>query len=248
MTLTSQYHPTNVWRYQPEDCRNQVSAEPRCRSCAKVFCWDSRMLTIGDLCGHTTCVQYSTIDPAFPSLVSLCRRLQADFKSYCEERQPVKTWSQGDMPASQYWWWDMVNIFQQQCHMSLVEIAPRLEALLEQNWSSGKCASYLHKTSGIVLTTTTDKGGPIRQIWEIKIVPTKYYYYQHCAFAVELAHDGWWVFDPTGVQFGPVWALLSPLDIYIARSESKDPARIAMRRSAPLGTSAQLVRDGQPPF
>lgn len=86
-----------------------------------------------------------------------------------------------------------------------------------------------------VLTHALARGGPILEIMELRIHTKAYYHYLHCAFAVRFLRDGWWVFDPTGVQFGPDWPLLSPLVEYLDRSRSG-----TVYSWHPLGTSAGL--------
>ena len=60
-------------------------------------------------------------------------------------------------------------------------------------------------------------GGPIRFMFEMRINPPLYYSFRHCSFHVELQDGTKWVFDPTGVQFGPEWPLLSSFDDYLRR-------------------------------
>lgn len=80
-------------------------------------------------------------------------------------------------------------------------------------------------------------GGPIVAVCEMKIVPPLYWNYVHCAFAVLLVGDGWWVFDPTGVQFGPDWPLLSRFNDYVARTRSTIPSRQVYQGWRALGSN-----------
>jgi hypothetical protein len=70
------------------------------------------------------------------------------------------------------------------------------------------------------LTRSLALGGSVLEVREFKFETTLYHVYMHCAFAIKLDDNSWWVFDPTGVQFGPDWPLLSPLDYYLRHAES----------------------------
>ena len=57
----------------------------------------------------------------------------------------------------------------------------------------------------------------IAHVNEIKFTPIEYYGYRHCAFLVLLASGAEYIFDPTGVQFGPQWPLICPRREYEQR-------------------------------
>ena len=69
-------------------------------------------------------------------------------------------------------------------------------------------------------------------------MPSRHYWHRHCSLAVRLVDHSWWVFDPTGVQFGPDWPVLSPYDEYHIRARQRpgyDPQNIIFCQF--LGTS-----------
>lgn len=96
------------------------------------------------------------------------------------------------------------------------------------------CACSMLKLK--MLTKYTDKGGFISHIMEMKFHPPAYYKYSHCCFLLVLKNGTEWVFDPTGVQFGPEWPLLSPYDDYMARTQSSRYPFLQFQR---LGTNAE---------
>jgi hypothetical protein len=54
----------------------------------------------------------------------------------------------------------------------------------------------------------------VRNISEVKFFPEDYYWYRHCVFEIELQSGVSYIFDLTGVQFGPEWPLLSLRHVY----------------------------------
>jgi hypothetical protein len=90
-----------------------------------------------------------------------------------------------------------------------------------------------------MLTIHTDVGRVIKGIQEMRIIPSEYYKYKHCSFIVELKNGTEYVFDPTGVQFGPEWSLLSPYDNYMGRVRSSTGTWQQVQR---LGANAERSR------
>ncbi|KAI8932442.1 hypothetical protein NX059_010628 [Plenodomus lindquistii] len=93
-------------------------------------------------------------------------------------------------------WKDRTNACNLECEKSLIELSPLLEQLQ---------ASYRQHHEGI------------KEILEMKFWAGKAYNYSHCAFILVLSDDLAVVFDPTGLQFGPDWPLLSTLRDYRQR-------------------------------
>ncbi|KAF2848470.1 hypothetical protein T440DRAFT_519899 [Plenodomus tracheiphilus IPT5] len=83
-----------------------------------------------------------------------------------------------------------------QCEQSLLELAPHLQWLLV--WDR------MHKRW-------------IEEIREVRFWPGKYYGVTHCVFVIRLSDRRRFVFDPTGLQFGLDWQLLTPYDEYYQR-------------------------------
>jgi hypothetical protein len=96
------------------------------------------------------------------------------------------------------------------------------------------CSCFMLKVK--MLTGYTAGGGVIRFVMEMTFNPPAYYHYEHCCFLVVLKNGIKWVFDPTGVQFGPEWPLLSPYDDYVARTQS---SRYTLLQLEHLGTVAE---------
>jgi hypothetical protein len=74
----------------------------------------------------------------------------------------------------------------------------------------------------------------VRKAEEIQFATYPYYEWAHCTFRITLVSGEQYAFDPTGVQFGPLWALLSPWTEY-------QNARVYnnMMVEEPLGQEAQ---------
>ncbi|CBX91320.1 hypothetical protein IAQ61_010683, partial [Plenodomus lingam] len=87
-------------------------------------------------------------------------------------------------------WADLSQICDQQCEHSLVWMSGCLEALVD----------FDRRTAG-----------RIREILELKFWTGPYYKFRHCAFIIMTDDEHHLVFDPTGIQFGLDWPLLSPL-------------------------------------
>lgn len=52
---------------------------------------------------------------------------------------------------------------------------------------------------------------------EVEFGTGNYFWYDHNAFRVTMSSGERWVFDPTGVQFGPDWPLFARWEGYIAQ-------------------------------
>ncbi|KAF3036135.1 hypothetical protein E8E11_004643 [Didymella keratinophila] len=160
----------------------------------------------GNAFGHTE--EHISIlipgDAGFAALVwNLCQ-FQDHFKIWCKQNPNRTLVPVTGLGGAGPWWWEMTNFFFSQCERSLALIDLWLTSKLRNGWDR-------------VL------GGPIAKIQEFKFKTTLYYWYLHCAFAIKLVDNSGWVFAPTGVQFGPEWPLLSPLDYYLRHAESSLP-------------------------
>ncbi|KAF9690631.1 hypothetical protein EKO04_011409 [Ascochyta lentis] len=216
-------------RYQPAHALLPIQSGARCRVCAVL--WDGNNKYLG--CGGSFCPAHTPDETLFSRFVQVCCALQDSLKERCKQiprAHNVQPWAPlHGMTASELWWWEMVNVFQLQCEISLAWLSTDWETILQGGW----CNSL---------------GGPIIEIREMKIAPPTYWNFTHCVFAIHLVIHGWWVFDPTGVQFGPDWPLLSPYDEYFARTRSNHRSRQLLTRSRSLGTSRSLAHLGRPPF
>lgn len=72
-------------------------------------------------------------------------------------------------------------------------------------------------------------------ICEFKYNTGEWFEYLHCAFLIVLNSFCAYVFDPTGVQFGPDWPLLSSYDEYKAKRFAKHEVQEIERNFRPLG-------------
>ncbi|KZM25755.1 hypothetical protein ST47_g3046 [Ascochyta rabiei] len=223
-------HPLfSYLKYQPAHALLLIQSGARCRVCAVLYDGNNKQLGWGG----SFCTAHMPDETWFSDFIQACCRMQDGLKQFCKQIPPpstVRPWAPlFGMTASELWWWEMLNVFQLKCEISLVKLSAWWETLLEEGW----CSTL---------------GGPIVEILEIKIAPPAYWHFSHCAFAIHLVSDGWWVFDPTGVQFGPDWPLLSPLDHFLERTRSTHKLRQDCRRFRSLGTSRSLVRLGRPAF
>ncbi|KAJ4350843.1 hypothetical protein N0V95_004396 [Ascochyta clinopodiicola] len=223
-------HPIfSYLRYQPAHALVLIQSGARCRVCAVLYDGNNKQPGWGG----SFCAAHTPDGTWFSEFIQACCLMQDCLKQYCWQvpmPPTVRPWAPlFGMTASELWWWEVVNVFQLKCEISLVKLSTDWEALLKQGW----CSTL---------------GGPIIEIREIKIAPPAYWHFAHCVFAIHLVSDGWWVFDPTGVQFGPDWPLLLPLGDFLTRTRSTHECRQQVTRSRSLGTSRSLVRLGRPPF
>ncbi|KAH6639214.1 hypothetical protein C7974DRAFT_410197 [Boeremia exigua] len=197
--------------YHPDDCLTSLRSGNRCRVCCTTI--TSHALRVGGYCGGISCTNYAGADEDFRQFLVWCCLLQDFFKWWCKQRVPTRSWQpQNDLSAHNAWWWEMINVFHKQCEWSLARLAPHLQTFLAGG----------------------NRG--ITRIREIKFDSGPYYRYRHCAFEIHFASHGCWIYDPTGVQFGPDWPLLSPRHIYFAcRPERR------LLSSEPLGNNRQLL-------
>lgn len=214
--------------FRPAHALVPISAGPRCRICGRLHHHPSS----GILCGGYACATYKTGDARFSALAWNFCQFQDHFKIWCEQHLN-RTWIPvTGLGGTGAWWWETTNVFFSQSEGSLVHIGPWLTSMLAQGWSHGTSTS---SQSTLITNEFLARGGPIVEIREFKFQTTVYYVYLHCAFAIKLADNSWWVFDPTGVQFGPDWPLLSPLDDYLRHAESSLPDRRRSFRWRQLG-------------
>ena len=83
----------------------------------------------------------------------------------------------------------------------------------------------------------SERGGPVLEIRELKVSTPDYYNnILHCSFNVRTASDGWIIFDPTGVQFGPQWPLICALPKYLQGTDNENHYSGFFEES-PLGTN-----------
>ncbi|KAJ4991140.1 hypothetical protein SVAN01_03268 [Stagonosporopsis vannaccii] len=173
----------------------------RCRLCARVYAPRDPLALAVVFCGGNHCKRFPPEDVDFSNFATHCCNLQNWFLD--DRRHRVAPCSAlSSLSTTESWWWEKINLAWQQCEWSLIRLAPLLEQMLENRWSESL-------------------GGPIREIRELKIMPSIYYWFRHCSFLVNLVGHGWWVFDPTGVQFGPDWPLLSPYNEYRLRARER---------------------------
>ncbi|KAF1930427.1 uncharacterized protein M421DRAFT_3496 [Didymella exigua CBS 183.55] len=202
-------------RFRPTHALVSIAAGPRCRVCAHIH-----QFLGGTLCGGHFCIAYRPDDAEFSFLIHVLCCLQDRYKLWCQQNLN-RAWAPvSSLGGAEAWWWEMVNVFYSQCERSLSNVGPWLLSLQwQQDWGSAR-------------------GGPILEIREFKFATTLYHEFQHCAFAIKLSDNSWWVFDPTGIQFGPDWPLLSPLNHYCLRAESSLPVQRVSFRWRILGSSA----------
>jgi hypothetical protein len=232
-------------RYQPAHALIAIQSGARCRVCATIYLWYDGYEWCSRSCFCAWRIHSSS---GLSALAVACCRLQDIFKSFCEDDENPLPALLGLTPPER-WWWEMVNVFRHQCGNSLLLLAPLWQKMLEQGWCSSEYLQLISiKDKMRLLINSQAHGGPIISIWEMKIAPAMYWFYEHCAFAIHIVDDGWWVFDPTGVQFGPDWPLLSPLCDYIERTKSYSLRRQAQERFRILGTTREYQRFGIPPF
>jgi hypothetical protein len=84
----------------------------------------------------------------------------------------------------------------------------------------------------------------ISNVLEMKFNTPPYYGYRHCVYLIELESSARYIFDPTGIQFGPQWPLLCVYDEYEQYFMHPITALRSMR-FRPLGTNYQLLIEGR---
>mgnify|MGYP004536421533 CR=1 FL=1 len=127
-------------RYQPAHCLIPIQSGARCRVCAVLYNGTSKHFGAGgSFCGGGSCTGYKPNDHSFFLFVSACCKLQDVFKQICKQWPPVQPWKPLlGMTASELWWWEVMNLSQQQCQNSLVVLAAHWENMLRQSWCSSK--------------------------------------------------------------------------------------------------------------
>ncbi|CAO2649804.1 Nn.00g010960.m01.CDS01 [Neocucurbitaria sp. VM-36] len=132
----------------------------------------------------------------------LAVRLQDYFGILCEKHRAVRGWTRVEEyedpthSAAQRQWWRWVVLFHLMCENSHRDLTWIL-----QDWRGGRLFQ------GYGLT--------VYQIHKVRFATRPGYDYLHCVFVIVLASGAVWVFDPTGVQFGPNWPLISPYYWYL---------------------------------
>ncbi|KAH9862865.1 hypothetical protein J1614_010958 [Plenodomus biglobosus] len=176
--------------------------------------------------------------PRLPPLV-----LQHPAEALCEEHGlPATTWQaslgrrlvgllddfvnlggrpQSDETVTRFW--RLLSLAcHEMCELSLCEMAEELQQL----WNFDK---------------RNDRR--IKSIREFKFWTGYDYVYVHCAFAI-FCYDGTeLVFDPTGIQFGPDWPLLSPLFEYQQKRFGAEPRRPDIKDGV-LGRNKEWIKGG----
>jgi hypothetical protein len=125
-----------------------------------------------------------------------CCKVQDEFektreKRWIDEGKPLPSLG-GTTTASHNFLWRKAILLTEQCEMSLVELECTMEFMLQS-------AHF------------------ISNVEEFKYFMGKdFYNYVHCAFRITLINEQVFVFDPTGIQFGPDWAVLTTWEEYEA--------------------------------
>jgi hypothetical protein len=125
-------------RYHPAHALIPIQSGARCRICAFLYDKDNKYSGLGG----GFCAAHKSVKTRFCAFARACCKLQDNFKQMCKQRPPppmVRAWRPLiGMTASELWWWEMLNVFQQQCEYSLVALSPFLDMMLQQGWCSSE--------------------------------------------------------------------------------------------------------------
>lgn len=123
----------DVSRFHPNHTLVPIQSGPRCRVSARRHNKPSR----GFYCGKNICVAYKSGDFRFYLLVwNLCA-LQGHFKTWCEQHLNRPWDAVSSLGPAEAWWWEMVNVFYNQCERILPRIGSELQSMLRQGWAHG---------------------------------------------------------------------------------------------------------------
>ncbi|PVH98471.1 hypothetical protein DM02DRAFT_45351 [Periconia macrospinosa] len=161
--------------------------KPRCRVCARA------LRTTMDNFVDRLCMDH---DKSSTTTEAVLGRICIGIQDALEDRLRLTMWSRWEpypshLSSEQHWWWKRMMIFSDMCRISF---------------------DYLWH---LVIPHIIDSPVvPVARVREIEFCTAQYYGYWHCAYVITLQDGSFYVFDPTGVQFGPQWPLLAPLDVY----------------------------------
>ncbi|KAH6883336.1 hypothetical protein BKA58DRAFT_374923 [Alternaria rosae] len=165
-----------------------LSGSTRCRICARDIS-DNRSLST------SFCATHDRQASSYEAILGWwCCELQHKFELVRRERwiaegNPLPSLGE-TATASQDVLWQRANLLGLQCETSLVEMAVDLRSGLQKpDW--------------------------ITNIEELKYYMGERFGYIHCAFKITLENNCVYVFDPTGIQFGPEWAVLTLWEEYV---------------------------------
>ncbi|KAI4615807.1 hypothetical protein J4E80_006225 [Alternaria sp. BMP 0032] len=164
----------------------------RCRTCAQVIPDDRT----GFCAAH---------DERASSCEAILGRWCCELQQKLEHKQRGRWVAQGkplpslggEATASEDALWQRANLLALWCEMSLVELEADLEfGLQKHDWIAN------------IEELKYDMGEQVGHLL-------------HCAFKITLENKKTFVFDPTGIQFGAEWAVLTPWDEYVLDRETE---------------------------
>jgi hypothetical protein len=196
--------------YQYQHVIPSFYAGARCRTCAQV-------LSVGDNFPERFCAAHDKQVRSYEArLGQSCCKAQDEFektreKRWIDEGKPLPSLG-GATTASYNILWQKAILLTEQCETSLVELESVMEFMLQSTHF-------------------------ISNVEEFKYSMGKdFYNYVHCAFIITMVNKQVFVFDPTGIQFGPDWAVLTTWEEYEAEFGVLD--ELVVR---PLGRNADYM-------
>ncbi|UPX12014.1 uncharacterized protein EKO05_0002592 [Ascochyta rabiei] len=132
-------HPLfSYLKYQPAHALLLIQSGARCRVCAVLYDGNNKQLGWGG----SFCTAHMPDETWFSDFIQACCRMQDGLKQFCKQIPPpstVRPWAPlFGMTASELWWWEMLNVFQLKCEISLVKLSAWWETLLEEGWCSSE--------------------------------------------------------------------------------------------------------------
>lgn len=198
--------------YQSADSLpNIMNAGARCRTCGVIYSTD-RNAPLG------FCPAHDNSDTVEAELGHFAVDLMNASVARCKTHRRASGRTLTPFPAatpSETRWWKMVEVLHCMCEHSLRSMAPILKGAMEGIFRTSESSVIPAKCCPNL--TIEDARPAITFVAQWKFYPHQHYWYKHCVFAIGPASGHLFVFDPTGVQFGPHWPLISPFRQYMDR-------------------------------
>ncbi|KAF2996208.1 hypothetical protein E8E13_001935 [Curvularia kusanoi] len=195
--LEAESHPEGDLQYEAEHAIGAIQQHTVCKVCARADSGDDYATM---LCGGAHCLKYRSGD-RFQQFVGLLIALQWDLHDWLLLKHDLPE-PRAEFNIQQSHWWNFINLFEDACELGRQWLGRRFELMFEESSLPTLC------------------GDIIDNVEEIRFKTPLYYNegIAHCAFLITLDDGSEWVYDPTGVQFGPQWPLLAPFEDYCKRS------------------------------
>lgn len=224
--LEAKSHPERGLRYKAEHAIGAIQQRTFCKVCARADSGDGYATM---LCGGAHCLKYRS-DDRFQQFVGLLVALQWDLHDWLLLNHDLPE-PRAEFNIQQSHWWNFINLFEDACELGRQWLGRRFELMFEESSLPTRMCVFSDIFVNILINITVC-GDVINNVEEMRFITPLYYHngIVHCAFLITLDDGSQWVYDPTGVQFGPQWPLLASFEDYCQRSlTSTLPREAAMR-------------------